>query len=603
MKNIKLIWAYMHGNRMLYVGAIISVAIASFFSIIGPLVLRATIDSIIGDKPLNLPGWLLPLFIKLGGRDVLRYNLWIAGFILVMLTLFRGLFLFLKGRWSAVAAESIAKNIRESLYDHLQHLPYEYHVKAETGDLIQRCTSDVDTIRRFLAVQLVEVGRAIFILIFVSIIMFSLNIKLTFVAMGVVPLIFSFSYLFYKKVKEAFKEADEAEGKMSTVLQENLTGIRVVRAFARQNYEIEKFDKKSIDYRDKTYHVLRLLAWFWSLSDFLSMFQIAVVLVVGASWASRGELTLGTLVVFTTYEGMLLWPVRQMGRILTDLGKTLVSANRIEEILAEPREIERDNEKKPVINGDIEFKNVYFEFEKGKPVLKNISFKVEEGQTVAILGSTGSGKSSLVHLLARLYEYQKGSISIGGNEIKEIEKKWLRKHIGLVLQEPFLFAKTIKENIGLAKKNFKENEIIEAASNAAIHNVILDFEDGYDTLVGERGVSLSGGQKQRIAIARTLIRDCPILIFDDSLSAVDTETDAAIRKALKKQKENRTVIIISHRVNTLLEADKIIVMDKGKIVQTGTHEELIKVPGLYRRVYMIQNSLQDEIEEREVECH
>lgn len=595
MGNLRLFWSYMRGNRLLYIGALISIALATFFSILNPLVLRVTIDSIIGDKPLDVPQVIGAAIEGFGGKGVLVQNLWIAGIVIVLLTLLRGLFLYFKGKWSAMAAESIAKNMRERLYDHLQHLPYEYHTKAETGDLIQRCTSDVDTIRRFLAVQLVEVGRAIFMMVFVSIIMFLLDVKLTLVAIGVVPIILAFSYFFYREVKKSFKAADEAEGRMSTVLQENLTGVRVVRAFARENYEIDKFDKESLDYKDKCYHVLRLLAWFWSVSDFLSMFQIGIVLIFGSYWAFEGVITLGTLVVFITYEGMLLWPIRQLGRILTDMGKTLVALGRIQEILDEAREEEKDGELKPEIKGDINFQSVYFEYEKGKPVLKDISFEVKEGETIAILGATGSGKSSLVHLLARLYDYQEGSIKIGGHEIKDINKKWLRKNIGLVLQEPFLFAKSIKENIGLARGDVRDTEIFEAANNAAVHDVILGFEEGYDTLVGERGVSLSGGQKQRVAIARTLIRECPILIFDDSLSAVDTETDAAIRQELKKKREDTTTFIISHRINTLAEADKILVIDEGRIVEVGTHQELINREGMYKRVWDIQNCLEKEM--------
>ena len=596
MSSLKLFWSYMKGNRLLYIGALASVALATFFSILNPLVLRVTIDSIIGDKPLDVPQLIGRVIEDFGGKEVLVENLWIVGVIMVGLTLLQGIFLYFKGKWAAIAAESIAKNTRERLYDHLQHLPYEYHTKAETGDLIQRCTSDVDTVRRFLAVQFVEVGRAIFMMGFVAIIMFSLDIKLTLVAIGVVPIILAFSYFFYKEVKKSFKEADEAEGRMSTVLQENLTGVRVVRAFARQSYEVDKFDKESSGYRAKCYRVLRLLAWFWSVSDFLCMLQIGIVLIFGSYWAFEGSITLGTLVVFVTYEGMLLWPVRQLGRILTDMGKTLVALGRIQEVLDEVREEENDSDFKPVLKGNIKFEKVYFEYEEGKGVLKDISFEVNKGETIAILGATGSGKSSLVHLLARLYDYQQGSIKIDGYEIKDINKKWLRRHIGLVLQEPFLFAKSIKENIGLARNDVRDTEIFEAANNAAIHDVILDFEKGYDTVVGERGVSLSGGQKQRVAIARTLIRDCPILIFDDSLSAVDTETDATIRQELKEKKEKTTTFIISHRINTLAEADKILVIDDGKIVEAGTHQDLINKEGMYKRVWEIQNSLEQEME-------
>lgn len=586
----------MEGNRIKYIGAVISICLATFFSLLTPLVIRVTIDSIIGNEPLVLPNWVMSIINYFGGTNELAQKLWVCTIIIIGLTIFRGVFLYTKGKWSAESAESIAKNTREKLYDHLQHLSYDYHVKAETGDLIQRCTSDLDTIRRFLAVQFVEIGRAIVIIILVAPIIFSLNEKLAIVAIAVVPIIFVFAIIFFMKIKSSFKLSDESEGRMSTVLQENLTGMRVVRAFARQKHEIEKFDVKSKEYKDLTYKVIWLLAWYWSLSDLFCMIQIGSVLILGTYWAATGTITLGTLVVFMTYEGMILWPIRNMGRILTDLGKTLVSIERIQEILDEPIEKKEKNETRPEIKGNIEFKNVYFEYEKNRPVVNNVSFKVKQGETIAIMGQTGSGKTSLINLLARLYDYQKGSIEIDGVELKNIEKKWIRKNIGVVLQEPFLFSKSIKDNIGLARKGAKDTEIFEAARVSAIHNVILDFDKGYETSVGERGVTLSGGQKQRIAIARTIINDTPILVFDDSLSAVDTETDAAIRKELNNRKKNSTTFIISHRVSTLAEADKIIVLDKGKIVQSGTHEELIKQTGLYRRVCKIQNSLEKEMD-------
>ncbi len=585
----------MKGNRTLYVAAIISVALATLLATFNPLIIRITIDSIIGDQPLETYDWLTKLINNLGGTDSLVHNLWLIGLILLVVTLLQGIFQFVKGKWSAQAAETIARNLRGNLYDHLQHMPYEYFISAQTGDIIQRCTSDVDQIRQFLAVQLVEVGRSIFTLVFVSSIMFALNFKLALVSMSVVPIIFSFSYFFYREVKKTFKDADEAEGRMSTVLQENLTGVRIVRAFARQDYEIDKFDERSVQYRDKVYRVIKLMAWYWSLSDLLSMFQIGIVLVFGAFWAARGVITLGTLVLFTTYEGMLLWPIRQMGRILTDLGKTLVSSERIQEILNEPLEVVEPDEYQPEIKGDIVFDDVSFSYDDGREILQNVSFTVKEGETVAILGPTGSGKSTLVHLLARLYDYDQGSIKIGEHELKNIEKKYLRHHVGLVLQEPFLFARSIKSNISLARPESHDEEVTEAARSAAVHDVIQNFELGYETLVGERGVSLSGGQKQRVAIARTLIRNCPILIFDDSLSAVDTETDAAIRQSLKEKSARATTFIISHRINTLAEADKILVIEDGRITQMGTHEELLKQTGLYRRVWQIQNSLETEV--------
>ena len=599
MKKFKLIWNFMKGSRSLYVFSIAAIGFATFIRFIWPMILRVTIDSIIGDKPMQIQGWLAPAFESifqfLGGKSILSQSLWMCSFILILLTLSRGIFLFFKGKWSAIASESIVRNIRDRLYDHLQYLPFEYHVKAKTGDLIQRCTSDLETIRRFLAIQFVEVGRALFMLAFALSFMLPMNVKMTLISLSLVPLIFAFAVLFFIKVKIAFKESDESEGRLSTVLQENLTGVRVVRAFARQKFEVDKFDEKNAEYRDKTYHLIRLLAWYWSVSDFFSLMQIGAVVILGTYWAAKGIISLGTLMAFSSYVGMLLWPIRQMGRVLTDMGKAQVSIERIQEILDEPIEDLDEGSTLEKINGEIEFENVSFQYEEGKPILKNISFKAEKGQTIAILGPTGSGKTTLVNLLPRLYDYQSGSITIDGVDIRSISKKTLRRNIGIVLQEPFLFSRTIKENIGLAKKKAKDDDVFLAAQIASIHNVIIDFEQGYKTAVGERGVTLSGGQKQRVAIARTIINGNPILIFDDSLSAVDTETDAAIRKKLRKRREKVTTFIISHRLSTLAEANMILVLDNGELVQKGTHLQLIEQEGLYKRIWAIQTSLEEEL--------
>lgn len=597
MSKLQLLWKLMKGNRLLYLGAILSIGTGTLFSFVSPLVIRLTIDSIIGDKPMNLPSWLQGLLESIGGRTVLIQNLWILGMVLVLLAVINGIFTYFKGEWSAVASESIAKSLREKLYDHLQNVTYDYHVKAETGDLIQRCTSDVETIRAFLAVQFVEVGRAVFMIAAALSIMLSLNVKMTLVAMAIIPVIFSFAVVFFLKVKKVFKASDESEGRMSTVLQENISGVRVVKAFARQQYEIDKFEERNSEYRDLTYRLILLLAGYWSLSDLLSMTQIALVLVFGVYWTTAGVISLGTLVVFTTYEGLLLWPIRQMGRILTDLGKTMVSLERVKEILDEPLETAEQDKDKPEIRGNIVFKNVSFGYNEDKTILKNISFNIKAGQTVAILGPTGSGKSTLVNLLPRLYDCLHGHVTIDGRDVKSIDKKWLRQNVGIVLQEPFLFSKNLKDNISLAKAAAADEEIYEAAAVASVHEVILGFEKGYETIVGEKGVTLSGGQKQRVAIARTIIKNSPILIFDDSLSAVDTETDAAIRKALKDRKHQATTFIISHRITTLSEADLILVLENGEIVQKGTHQELLKQPGLYQRIWLLQNELEDELEE------
>lgn len=593
LKEFKKLLQFSKGYNLMYFFAILSIIISQVFNIISPLIIRTTIDSVIDSEPITSI-YIQKIVNILGGKEFLSARLWIIGIVIICNAALRGLFLYLKNTLASKSAETIAKRIRDKLYDHIQRLPYDYHVKADTGELIQKCTSDVDTIRRFLAIQLVEVAGSIFMLTLILGIIANLNKKMVIISIVFLPFIFGFAVVFFRKVRYNFEKADEAEAKLSTTLQENLTGIRVVKAFSQERYELEKFDVRNQDYRKLSNKLVMNLAIYWSISDFFIMTQVGLVIVLGSYLTVKGELTLGTLIAFISYINMLVWPIRQMGRTLTDMGKALVSIKRIDEILSQPIEESIVNGEEPVIEGNIEFENVYFEYEKDRPVLKDISFTANKGDTLAIIGSTGSGKSSLVHLLPRLYEYNKGSVKIDGIELNTIDKYWIRKNVGLVLQEPFLYAKTIKENIRLSNPKMSDTKVFSAAKTAKIHDDINSFEEKYDTIVGERGVSLSGGQKQRMSIARTIINDSPIVIFDDSLSAVDTETDIEIRKALNSRKHKATTIIISHRISTVSEADMILVVDKGKIIQRGTHKELIEKDGLYKRVYNIQSSYDDE---------
>jgi ATP-binding cassette subfamily B protein len=594
--RLSLLWEFMGDYRSAYIAAVVAVAIATLAGYVAPLVLRFTIDSVIGTEAVERPAFLGRLLTENGLRETLRSRLWIPALLILGVTGIGGVFQFIQKRWSAVAAERTAERIRRRLYDHLQHLSYDYHVKAETGDLIQRCTSDVDTVRRFLSIQLVEVGRALILLATAYPLLFALHVPLALLSVPIVVLIFVFSLVFFKRVQRAFKRVDESEGRMSTVLQENLTGVRVVRAFARQKYEEDKFAERNTEFRNLVVKLINVFANYWATSDLLAMGHMCAILLAGTWFAVQGQLSIGDIVVFLSVEGMLLWPVRQMGRILADMGKATVSLGRINEILSHPTEYPKLEGAKPEIGGRIEFRDVRFAYGDDREILKGVSFVAEPGKTIAILGPTGSGKSSLVQLLARLYDYTSGSILVDGVELTSIDKKWIRSHVGFVLQEPFLYAKTVKENIRLARHGSADADLYEATRDAAIHDVIEGFEKGYETLVGERGVTLSGGQKQRVAIARALITRNPILVFDDSLSAVDTETDVAIRRALRRRAGKATTFIISHRVTTLSSADLILVIDEGEIVQAGTHQELMEQEGLYRRVWSIQNSLEDELE-------
>ncbi len=587
---------FMRGSMARYMGAILAVVVSVVVGFVTPLLLAETIDAVIGDtRELRLPGFIGEWVDAMGGREYLVHNMWLIAVALIGLNVLNGACQYLRGRWTAQASESIAKTIRDRLYRHLQTLNYDYHVKAETGDLIQRCTSDVETIRRFLSGQLVAVFRSVLMVGVALVIMLRMNRALTGMSMILVPLLFLFASLFFRFVMKFFKDADEAEGKMSAVLQENLTGVRVVRAFGRQKYEVEKFSGVNDHLRKQQRKVSDLLAVYWSASDLISMLQQCITLITGVFMAARGEITVGDLTVFVSYISMLLWPIRELGRILADMGKSFVSLDRIDQILCQPPEKDEPGAIDAPIDRDIEFRHVGFEYESKNPVLRDVSFTVKRGQTVAILGATGSGKSTLMLLLQRLYDVKRGEILIGGVNIRNIRKAHLRAHIGLVLQEPFLYSRSVRDNVGIARRAVQEEEIFEATRTASAHDFILEFENGYDTLVGERGVTLSGGQKQRIAIARTLLKENDILIFDDSLSAVDTETDAAIREALKERKQGVTTFIVSHRLTTLAEADFIVVLDKGKVAQMGPHSQLIHEEGLYRRIYQIQSALEQEL--------
>ena len=594
-KPAACMWELVRANIWPFLGAMVSTVMIVLIGFMTPILLAETIDSVLGTAPSTLPAWLLQPIEALGGREFLRQNLWVLGAVLVGLNLINGVFTFFKGRLSAVASENIALTLRESLYSHLQHLPFSYHVHAATGDLIQRCTSDVETIRRFLSVQVMEVVNTVLLVTISLIILIGKNVTITLYSMILVPALFAFATWFFNRVHKGFRVMDEAEGKMSAVLQENLTGVRVVRAFGQQQREVDKFDEASSDFRNKARHLNDLLAIYWGGGDALSMLQSMITLLICVVYASRGEITVGTLIIFTTYVSQLLFPIRQLGRTLSDAGKSLISMERIQDILSSPAEPEEPNALKPDLHGDIVFDHVSFAYDNDEPILKDVSFTIPAGKTVAVLGGTGSGKSTLMYLLQRLYEPTSGTISIGGVPLNKIDREYLRSHVGLILQEPFLYSKSIRDNVGIALNHPDMERIVDAAQIACAEGFITKAEQSWDTLVGERGVTLSGGQKQRVAIARTLLKDNHVLIFDDSLSAVDTETDAQIRSALHDRAKDTTTLIISHRITTLSQADFILVLEDGRVADQGTHAELCSRPGLYQRINNIQNVLEDEL--------
>lgn len=556
-----------------------------------PQVIRITVDSVIGTEPFALPDFVISMINKIGGRDELVRHIAIcaaASLVLAVITQTADLF---ARRLLAESCEGTIKRIRDRLYSHIERLPYEWHNRNRTGDIIQRCSTDVETILSFLNEQLSVMLRTVFLIVTALVFMIPMSLKLSLIAIAFLPLTTVYSFLSYSLTAKSFKEADECEGQLTAVAQENFTGVRVVRAFGREKYELDKFHAKNQEFTEKWQKLGKIMGFNWGAGDFLSAAQAIVICIVGVIFTVHGELTSGEFLAFVSYNSMLIWPVRNFGRILAELSKTSISSTRIFEILDEKEEKDCENPYTGEIKGDIEFKNVSFSYNGSAETLENISFTVKEGTTLGILGSTGSGKSTLMYLLDRLYELpeENGSITIGGVDIRKMRLHDLRSKIGIVLQEPFLFSKSFKDTISDGSKYDDLESVRKYAAYAVIDDTISGFADGYDTQIGERGVTISGGQKQRVAIARMLMQDTPIKIFDDSLSAVDMETDALIRESINKNVKG-TTIIIAHRIATIMNADKIIVLDNGKLVEEGTHDELIHEDGFYKRIYETQRA-------------
>lgn len=581
-RKIQLILRYFKGAKKYFLAAVLASLITTVFNALTPQIFRFTIDSV------------------LEGNDYpyLAEHLWIMALLLVGVALFSGAAMYVSRYHTAKAGENFAKNMRDALFAHVQKLPMKWHDKHQTGDIIQRCTSDVEVIRNFVVTQLLEVFRTVFLVVVSFSIMVSMNVKLSLVVLLFVPLVVAYSGIFYRLIARRFTDADEAEGALSTVVQENATGVRVVRAFGREKFEMERFREKNDIFANLWIRLGTLSGLYWGVGDLITGLQVVTIIVLGAVEAVQGTITVGEFIAFASYNTTLVWPIRGLGRILSDMSKAGVSFERVDYIIRASEEAYQEENREENRSFDIRFSHVNFAYEDGHPVLSNLDFSIPQGSTLGILGGTGSGKSTLVQLLNRLYELQEGQgeITLGGKNIREIPLEWLRNNIGIVLQEPFLYSRTIKENIAASVPDATMEEIRQAAKIACVDDTIMSFPDGYDTLVGERGVTLSGGQRQRVAIARMLLQKAPIMIFDDSLSAVDSKTDAKIRKALSESCKNATVILISHRITTLMGADQILVLNQGKIQEQGTHEELISREGIYRQVYEIQMSQDDRIQ-------
>ncbi len=548
-----------------------------FTTVLIPRIIGFTVDCVLQNDPLMGENVLIASL--LGGVEFVKSHYYIVLIALLALALTAGISKFFNLYVNSKADEKLMQRMRNKLFCHLLVLPMSWHYKHMTGDILQRCTSDMQTILNFISAQMMSLIR-ILVLVSISLVfMFMMDVTLALIAATTIPAMFVYSLIFQLKAKKHFRKCDEEEGVLSARAQENLSAARVVRAFGRESYERDRFNAQNEYYTGLWVNLLRRLAVYWSSSDLLASLQLLLIIAFGTVFALRGSVTEGELIVFISYNAMLIGPVRELGRIVSNMSKAGVSLERIGEIInAEPEDYGRLN--RP-LKGDIVFDDVSFSYD--KPTLSHLSFTVKEGSTLGIIGATGSGKSTIAHLLAGLIRPSGGSISIGGVDITSATLRDLRRSVGLVLQNGYVYSGTIGDN--LAAVGGSDAQIRRCAEIACFDDVIRGFSAGYDTVIGEKGVTLSGGQRQRLCIARTLMKNAPILIFDDSFSALDSETDLKLRTNLSEAYKNTTVIIISHRIATVMNADNIIVLDDGKIIEEGSSAELLNKGGVYKKIY------------------
>ena len=595
----KTIWFLTDGVHGLYIWSLIVQLFMVLSQIFTFYLSKVLVDAL---TPLSGGGFALdnsqPLerfvvyLITFGkGNDFVYANLWvlpvavtIAGIVTTLMSFYR---MFLRSQTTA----DINKVMQLSLFEHLERLPFSFYKKNKSGDMIQTCTRDCDVVRKFIISDVSSVTYTLYIVIFCYVILSSISWRLTMVSLSPLPIMFIYSFFLIKEVRKRYRATDDSEAKMTDKISENLNAVRIVKAYNNEKYEIDEFENILTDYRGKFIYWRKMSSFFFSSSDIFVFGAKALALIYSIYLCYIGDITAGTVVLSVSYINMMVWPLRDVATILSNLGQSLASVDRINKILDEPIEDTVSGLTSP-IKGNIDFIHTGFAYDDGKTeVIHDVTFSIKEGQSVAIMGKTGSGKSTLSQLLTRLYDYTSGSIKVDGIELKDIQKAYLRRNIVPVLQDPFLFSKTIYENIRLANKRATIDDIKRAAQIASVDKTIMQFKDGYDTPVGEKGVTLSGGQKQRVAIARTIMSNAPVLIFDDSLSAVDTETDLEIRSHLKQLSKSTTTILITHRISTAKDADLIVVLDEGKVAEIGTHEELVNKPGLYKRIYDIQTRM------------
>lgn len=595
--KLKFLKTILKGAKGWYLLNLVLLFVSTFLSVLSTFLTKILIDILQYPNLLEFNHNVLDPLSKflvnlMGGYEYLKNNLYIFSIIIIGIAISMVIFVINRIIVRSKTMVTISGTTQKLLFNHIERLPYDYIKTIKNGDILQTCTKDEQTLQRFIVGDMQTIFYTIDIFLIAFTILCSINWIIAISSIIVLPVLFIYSYFLIKVVRKRYRETDNSEALMTSKIEENLSSVRIVKAYNNESYEINDFEKYLDDYKKKFIHWRKLSSFYFSSSDVLVFFQIALSTIVGIYLCIIGKIGVSTVVIATSYVSMIVWPVRQVATTLSNYARVLAAYDRMNILLNVPVE-DIDSGTAPKIKGEIEFKNTSFIFsDDDKNTLENINLKINQGETVAILGKTGSGKSTLAYLLIRLFDCSSGNILIDGVDIKKIQKKHLRNNISMVLQEPFLFSKTIYSNLNITKDTNDPETIYNATKIAHIHENILSFKEGYNTQVGEKGVTLSGGQKQRIAIARSLVKKAPILIFDDSLSAVDTETDIEIRTALKSRMKNSTTIIITHRVATAKDADKIVVLENNTISESGTYEELIKIDGLFKRINDIQTRIE-----------
>lgn len=553
--------------------------------------------------PLQAAGsaWIRRLLGRLAGGDLgenQRQFLLVAAGAIVIIALLRAAFSFGQRYLSQWLSYRIAFDLRNELYDHIQRLSFSFHDETETGDLMARATDDARQIQRFTGMGLMDTVNVVILVVATVVILFGVNVRLAAIGLLPVPVLLAVTIRFGTFVRPRFKRVQEQLGAMSTTIQESLTGVRVVKAFAREPHEMDRFQEQNQEFMDRRIAVIHSWANNFPLMNFIIAMSTALLLWFGGRMVLAGQITIGTLVAFNGYLVMLAMPVRRLGFQVTLLTQAVASGERVFEILDTRSEIRQPAGAivLPPVEGRVTFDDVYFGYD-DRAILRGVSFTAEPNQKIALMGPTGAGKSTLVNLIPRFYDVDRGRVLMDGYDARDVTLESLRSQIGIVLQDTFLFSTTIRENITYGQRDATDEEVVAAAKVARAHDFIMELFDGYDTRIGERGVTLSGGQRQRIAITRALLMDPRILILDDSTSNVDTETEYLIQQALAELMRGRTTFVIAQRLLTLKNADVILVLDAGRIVQHGTHEELLAEGGLYAEIYDLQLREQEELAE------